>query len=266
MKNDSQISRAYRIARRNGGGRYLPATQAVQIARGMIQTGTIYGGATLWGPYYTEDGHGLRDVGAVTPSGDWHNGGRALGYYCNPWGESWGSEGDGLAWGVVYQLPARKGVSRFVAGYQFGGVDGGPTLDFGTVYESETEESAQDGAHHSGAKHAADSMAESAANKESDYQAAWRAGQDYAEAAKELAEARRNALAILSERRTMKSSARNLPALCRAISDSVTAWRTTMAEARDTMAESYADIYGADNESAFTEGAELDAMPAGFYA
>ena len=57
-------------------------------------------------------------------------------FYCNPWAKVFLEDGSGLAWGVVYRLPARRGVSRFVAGYQFGGVDGGPSLDFGTVYKS----------------------------------------------------------------------------------------------------------------------------------
>ena len=169
MKTDSDITRAYRIARRNGG-RYLPATQALAIARGMVETQArlsaqyaaisedpdatpgqisearakaaragIYGGDSIWTPHWTEEGHGLREVGDVRPdcggrNGVFQSGGRPVGFYCNPWAESF-KDGSGLAWGVVYQLPARRGVSRFVAGYQFGGVDGGPSLDFGTVYE-----------------------------------------------------------------------------------------------------------------------------------
>ena len=228
-----------------------------------------YGSGRVWGPCYRDgDGDGLREVGDVGPGGyrgaEWNNGARATGYYCNPWGESWGSDGDGLAWGVVYQLPARRGVARFVAGVQFGGVDGGPSLDFATVYESDSEESARDGARESGAMAAADSMAEAAAEKESAYQAAWRAGSDYAEAAEAVAEARRNALALLKERRAaMGQAGGNAPAICRAIADSVSAWRADMAEARATMAEAVESIWGPDHESAFIEGAGLDAMPTG---
>lgn len=268
MKTDSKLARAYRIARRGRrGGGFLPAAQALTIARGMAEApADIYGGATLWGPYYREDAHGLREVGAVVPdcggrNGRFQSGARNLGWYCNPWGESF-IDGSGLAWGVVYQLPARRGESRFVAGYQFGGVDGGPTLDFATVYTVTNEESAEDGAYHSGAAAAADSMAQAAAEKESEYQAAWRAGCDYAEAAEAVTEARRNALALLKERRAAIAQAGgNAPAICRAIADSVAGWRHDIAEARATMAEAVESIWGEDNESGFCDGAGLDAMP-----
>lgn len=217
----------------------------------------------MWGPYYREDAHGLREVGEVAPdcggrNGRFQNGRVRMGWYCNPWGESF-KDGSGLAWGVVYQLPARRGVARYVAGYQFGGVDGGPTLDFATVYTIENEESAEDGAYHSGAAAAADSMAKSAAEKESDYQEAWRAGCDYTEAAEAVAEARREALQVLQERRAVAGV--QAPALCAAIRAHVAGLRATMTESRETMAEAVESVWGEDNESAFCDGAGLDAMP-----
>lgn len=60
------------------------------------------------------------------------------GWYTDPDGYVM-TDGDGLCWGVVYQLSTRKGKLRFVAGYQFGGTDDGPTLDLGRIYESRND-------------------------------------------------------------------------------------------------------------------------------
>ena len=102
-------------------------------------------------------------------------------------------------------------------------------------------------------------MAQRAADKESDYQEAWRAGSDYAEAAEALAAHRREALAILKERREVDDV--KAPALCHAVRVHVATLREAMAEAREQMAEALESIYGEDEKNAFCDGAGIDAMP-----
>jgi len=80
---------------------------------------------------------GLRFIGKVLPesygghrsfdSGDW------TGWYTNPDGY-YSNDGDGLVWGVVYQVPAKKRWIRCVAGWQLGGYDEGPTIDFSRIF------------------------------------------------------------------------------------------------------------------------------------
>ncbi len=62
--------------------------------------------------------------------------------------------------GVVYQLPAHNGASRYVAGYHYnGGDDKGATLYFDTLYDDKEE-----------AARMSDEHARVAADKECDYQ------------------------------------------------------------------------------------------------
>ncbi|ARB05744.1 hypothetical protein [Synechococcus virus S-ESS1] len=195
---------------------------------------------------------------------------RGDGYYTNPWGESFRDE-SGLCFPVVYQLTGRRGVARFVAGYEFGGVDGGPSLDLSRIYTCDSEEDAEAGAKYSGAIRAAEDAAKEAAEEESEYQTAWRAGSEYAEEMESIQNARRGALAILSERRALsrKHDAAEAPAICQAIRGQVKAARRRISEARARMAELLAgdcpDCYFWPGEerlrAAFCEGAGLDSFP-----
>jgi hypothetical protein len=232
----------------------------------------IYGGLSLWAKPYRQDNDGLRYVGRVVPEfggGVWDSRGNT-GWHTCPHGDVF-IDGSGLCYGVVYQLPARNGRARFVAGFEFGGVDGGPSLDLATVYESEFEDNAQDGARHSGAARAADNAARKAGEEEREYQTAWRAGSDYAEKAEEIETARQAALALLAERRAArKAGGVELPAICAAIRETVTRARETITQAREDMAElvagDYADLIfwpGDDRlQGAFCEGAGLESFPA----
>ena len=157
--------------------------------------------------------------------------GHSGGYYDNPHGES-SRDGSGLVWGVVAQLPGKGGKARFVAGYRYGSTDGnGATFDLGDIFtaEGEEHESAQ-----RDAAYTADSMAQHAAETEQEYQAAWGAGSLWADLGEQVKTARTNCLAILAERKAFKGT--QAPALCRAITDSVTAWRKDIAEARQERA------------------------------
>lgn len=228
------------------------------------------------GSVYVEnpESFGLRLVGRVqadTPRGDvWDKRGDS-GWFDNPHGESF-KDGSGLIYGLVYQLPARKGRSRFVAAYQNGCNDSGALIDFGTVYISEpgrTWGSGQDDDAAREAARAADHMAEKAAESEREYQTAWRAGSDYAEKGQDIAQTRKELLAILAERRAVKGNG-EYPALCAAIRSQVESLLETIAEARTKRA----DLANGDAEelyfwtgdkrlqAAFCEGAGLDSFPA----
>jgi hypothetical protein len=161
---------------------------------------------------------GLRFVGVVQTEPGGRNGyftGKGdNGWFTDPYGDVF-KDGTGLCWGVVYQLPARDGKARFVAGYQFGGTDNGPTLDLATIYESDSmrgDECAP--VDHDDARDAAriaDQMAEHAAETEREYQTAHAAGSRYAETRVELAEVRRSILAAIAAFKAHCTALQGLP-------------------------------------------------------
>ena len=240
------------------------AMHALTLARGMVEApAPIYGG--MPGPRYPDTDSAFRDT---TPAHDVSGGPDHKGWYTSPYGDCY-IDGSGLCFGVVARLPGKGGKCRFVAGYQFGGVDGGPTLDLTTVYESEnhgwhgdTPDAMTDAAR------VADELARIAGEKEREYQTAWQAGSQWAGELETVQEARKEALAILTERRAARGAG-NFPALCAAIRGQVETLRETMTTARARMAK----LAGGDCESlyfwtgdetlqgAFCEGAGLDAMP-----
>lgn len=149
---------------------------------------------------------GLRLVGRVScqSGGMWSKDGRD-GWLTDPFGDV-ARDGTGLCYGVVYQVPGRHGRARFIAGFEFGGFDGGPTLDLGNVYESESADQGdywnvnpQDHEDAQVAARVADSMARHAAEQERDYQTAWQIGRAYADAGEEIADARRETLEAIAQ-------------------------------------------------------------------
>lgn len=210
---------------------------------------------------------GFRFVGRVEPDfrahGDpWDSSGRT-GWHTDPHGDTF-KDGSGLCYGVVYALPGRAGRSRLVAGYEFGGVEGGPSQDLSDVYESDP--CADEYVHQEHARHIAriaDSMAEYAAEQEREYQTAWQAGSRWQELGDEIAGHRRDALAILAERREAKADSDKFPTLCAAISARVASILDEIKTARGERAELASGDYGrlcfwpGDSvlQSAFNEGA-----------
>ncbi len=286
---NSKLARAFRIARRDAGrpayraqGYKAPtyrgetysgpldgighAAHALSLARGMVEApAPIYGGTA--GRVYPDTDSAFRETIAAH---DVDGGPDHTGWYDNPHGESF-RDGSGLCFGVVCRLPGRNGMARFVAGYQFGGHDGGPTLDLTTVYESpadsqwETPDAMRDAAR------AADSLAEKAAEEEREYQTAWGAGSLYAGKVEEETAARAEALAILKERRDARATDPGAyPALCAAIRGKVESLVDMIRESRDARAK----LASGDSDpfyfwpgderlrDAFCEGAELDTFPA----
>jgi hypothetical protein len=192
------------------------------------------------------------------------------GWYDNPHGESF-RDGSGLCLGMAARL-AGGGPARYVAGYRFGGNEDNGTFDMGTVYtatgrdESDLESARDDAAR------AGDSMAEQAADTERDYQTAWQAGRQWADLGEQITTARRDALAILAERRDAQavySNPHGFPTLCNAIRGKVTEYRDAIRTARDERAELaqgddsalYFWAGSQELQNAFCEGADLAAMP-----
>lgn len=173
---------------------------------------------------------GLRHVGDVVAESYggrdcWNTRNERGGWYTDPHGDVF-KDGSGLCWGVVYQLPGRDGKARFVAGYEFGWCDGGPTLNLSTIYESEPGEA---GAYDTSprdlkaareAARRADDIAKRAAEEEKAYQAAWAAGNQWRELGDECDDERAHALALLQERRAVKGAS-GYPAICTAIRETV---------------------------------------------
>lgn len=129
------------------------------------------------------------------------------GYYTRPDGDCY-TDGTGLVWGVVYRLPGRKGRNRYLAGYQFGGMDAGPTLDLGRIFDNEG---------HAG--RAADQMAHAASQAELAYQTAFEAGRKAAGIAARAKRNREALKALLRERRALKPARVQAPAICEAVAD-----------------------------------------------
>lgn len=231
--------------------------------------------ANIRTPSWQNAAENLRYVGRVVPESRryWQDSRGDCGWLTDPYGETL-KDGSGLCFGVVYQLTGKDGTARYVAGYEFGGVDGGPTLDFSEIYTCSDETDPDSGAYYSGAVAAADSLAQNVAEKEKEYQTAWRAGSDYATAQEEVDAARQEALKILAERRAAgaQSNSTLFPHLCTAIRAQVSALRSDIEEARDTMR---ARLEGRDNSrdclwwdsnddtlrAAFCDGAGLAGFP-----
>lgn len=192
------------------------------------------------GSVYVEnpERYGLRLVGRVVADcrrDVWDKRGNS-GWYDNPYGESF-KGGSGLIYGLVYQLPAHKGQSRFVAAYQNGANDSGALIDFGTIYASGTGGtwgSAQDDDDARDAARAADSMAQRAAETEREYRTAWAAGARYSDESGDLQSIRQEIIGILAERRALKGTT-GYPALCKAITARVRDLLGDMSERRKIM-------------------------------
>lgn len=220
------------------------------------------------------EGAGLRHVGDVvcdTARGVWNNRGES-GWLTDPYGDV-SKDGTGLCWGVVYQLAARNGKARFVAGYIMGGCsDDLPTVDFGTVFEENARggynDSPQDYDAARDAARAADSMAQKAAEEEREYQTAWQAGSRYGELGAQVAEWRKAIIALGRDRRKARGAG-EFPAICDAVRKAMTGLASDIAEARQERAalangdgernarENYLSFWPGDARlrAAFNEGA-----------
>lgn len=118
------------------GKRYAKVKRYMEREEGQ---GVCYSGEGLTYVYHTRN-VGLRHIGNVIAEsygalGRTFDGkDEPCGWFTDPDGYT-SKDGDGLCWGVVYQLPGRNHSCRFVAGYQIGGYDDGPMLDLTRIFE-----------------------------------------------------------------------------------------------------------------------------------
>lgn len=294
MTISPELQKAFQFHIRNATRRYVnancaaigPAKWALDMARRDVAEGKRRypsgyrsgNGVTLQpdqaGMAYVDkpESVGLRLVGEVSIEfrrGPFNRNARE-GYLTDPYGDTF-KDGTGLAWGVVYQLPGKDGQSRFVAGYQFGGIEGGPTLDLSRIYvepRADWEISATDCDAATDAARAADSMAQHAAEEEREYQTAWAAGSRYSDESESVATAKAELRALLAERRKVKG-AEGFPALCGAIKRQVSTLLEEVSKARERMRllvdGDSPDLIFWNGEKrlqeAFCEGAGLQAFP-----
>lgn len=133
--------------------------------------------------------------------------------------------------GVVYQLPARDGKARFVAGHSDAWNDGAAYIDWSTIYESDFESEMRDAlrtmgkayhtperlkpgywaeaAHETARKEAAraaDEFARIESEHMREYNAAWQAGCRYADLADEIAGSRDTIKRLLAERKAARAA------------------------------------------------------------
>lgn len=232
---------------------------------------------------------GLRFVGFADECA-----GRAVDHY--GWFLHPGGDTGEVARGAVYQLPAaRDGRSRFVAAIRTGsggrrgeswrdmGTDGGALLFLDSVHYGEpggTWAAGRDDDAAREAAHAADSEANSYAEAERDYQTAWQAGQECADAESEAKADRETARRLIRELRELRGrlAGAEFPNACIALRGAIRTALSDMAAARaraaelreeyewkrPAWAESYAEKYGRDpfpngnpfaaRDAAFREG------------
>lgn len=194
---------------------------------------------------------------------------------------------DNTCGGYIAQLPSLKGRARYVAGYGFSHDESGACFDLSEVFESDFEgeresarrqigkaywtpdmeapgywaESAHETARKEAARRAAD-LAERAAEKESEYQEAWQAGNQWASLKEEEETARREALAILKERKAARAiDPAGFPALCSALRDKVESLLESIREKREERAELQSGADHAEGRGPFMEGAGLQSFP-----
>lgn len=304
LKAAEEAARAALDAQRAiDGRRYAPgmekAAKAARAGRAFLYSGPVWARPYVgtWqsekGLFYADDATALfRNVIAAHEL----QSGRevARGYYTSPHGDD-----SNLCVAYVVQLPSRKGRARFAPGYSFSDSDNdgkGITVDLSRIEESDfvaERENARrqigkaywtqameapgywaEAAHESARKEAAraaQDLAERAAEEEREYQTAWAAGNAWADLKREEEEARREALAILAERRAARAlGPEGFPALCGALREKVASlWRQIQAsrERRATLQEGDApELYFCPREErlreAFCDGAELGAFPA----
>ncbi len=148
--------------------------------------------------------------------------------------------------GVVFQIAGKDGKARFVPGYD-NAINGkadsnGPcAVCFEEVFEGEGDVRADSdhyGAHRDCARRA-DQLAEWLAEDERDYQEAASAGLRYHELADDIASTRKEALALLAERRAAmaQSNGQAFPTICGTIADKVRALYAEIQSMRAKRAE-----------------------------
>lgn len=162
----------------------------------------------------------------------------------------------------VVQLRGRNGEAFFLPGFRFEeSDDSGLTIDTrGRAFESAKGDNWEQAERE--AARAADSLAESHAEQEREYDSAWQAGRQWAELKEEEEGQRTQALAILAERRAARGlNPAAFPSICEALRGQIKKACRRIAKSRKERAELVDSIYRESHKAAFCDGAELAAFP-----
>jgi hypothetical protein len=161
--------------------------------------------------------------------------------------------------GAVWQLPARRGVARYIAGYADPCNKGAAYVDLDIVSETDKPIPTRlRSSHHTvfdkmdgnelakeQAARNADSLTERIAEREREYNEAWQAGSQWSDLGDEIAKEREFTLALLVESRPERHAKRETatPHICEAIRATVRCAVAHIAEMRKERAELF-DTYG----------------------
>lgn len=277
------------------GRKYAPGMEAARAARDRAAAAARAGRAWKYaGPVWTRGypHNGPRDLESfwsdksgplrnIQEAGAFLDSRASSVFYCD-------SFQDNTCGGYIAQLPSLKGRARYVAGFGFSHDESGACFDLSDIFESDFEgerdsarrqigkaywtpvmeapgywaESAHETARKEAARRAAD-LAERAAEKESEYQEAWQAGSQWARLKEEEEEERREALAILKERKAARAiDPAAFPALCSALRGKVESILESIREKREERAGLVDSVYGESCRAAFCDGASLQGFPA----
>lgn len=211
--------------------------------------------------------YGMRLVGLaheVAPAGYSYsrNAVEHEGWYTDPWQHE-------TCCGVVYQVSGKDGRARYIAGMAdpFGNDAAYLCLELIEGEKRDSDWESDFGLRD--AARAADSIAEQWAEDEREYQTAWAAGRDYADALESERETRRDTLELLRQNRESGGS-KDLPAIHNAIRDAVRkAWHEICESRENRKSLANGDgselmFYTGDKRlrEAFCDGAELSEFPA----
>jgi len=121
--------------------------------------------------------------------------------------------------GAVYQLPGRKGVSRYIAGYIPSCGEGAAFVCLDIIKGEKVRSSWNEDDAKREAAIQADSIAECYAERECEYYEQWQAGSDWSNLADDIASERTSLLKLLGQARDIRKDAKaqSKPALCAAL-------------------------------------------------
>ncbi|RNJ49381.1 hypothetical protein D1O30_06975 [Methylocystis hirsuta] len=139
--------------------------------------------------------------------------------------QGWYTDDDGISGevlrGAVWQLPARRGVARYIAGYKDPNNKGAAFVDLDIISFapaaslSRLGDLANESAKHDAARRA-DSIAERNAKRERDYNAEFHAGSEWSDMAEQITRIRQETLALLRELRPLRHAATiEVPTICK---------------------------------------------------
>lgn len=168
-----------------------------------------------------------------------------------------GEYGEDVYRGAVWQLPARKGVARYIAGYKDPNNDGAAFVDLDVVSETKEslnlwrgqkihsfpQEQANDEAKHDAALRA-DSIAQNNAERAREYNKQWQAGARWADMADQISTMRQETLQLLAEMKVeRKARGATAPTICATLRAAINHALRDISKLKKARAELF-DAYG----------------------